>query len=441
VGVLLSGLLNDGAAGLSAVKRCGGVALVEDPADALADKMPLSVLRAVTADLIALGARIGDVLSDLAREHAGPKVPIPPEIRLEVDVAAGERVDSGVLRRIAAPSTLICPDRGGVMSQFREPGPLRFRCQVGHAKTADILAYEQENAVDEALRVALRVIEERAELVTRMVEDGRNAGRRAVAEMYGKRAEEYRRYAETIRPAVLTSMGYAEPSSDEGGQGRVAASPAGASGASSCGASLAKRLEAEGGPRPFGRGARAGEHVRGHRPRSRRSLARHGGRHGLRHESPLGRDAAGADAAAPGRRRGRGASTPRGPRRGRVLAGGGKGRPCAGRHGGRGRPGAGPPLPAFSRHDRHRGRRPRPHAARRRCPGRPGGDRQLSPVARTGGGGLRAGRGGGGAPLARGVPVAFTTGYDQGAIPPRYAAVPRCGKPVEAAEAVRVLFP
>ena len=218
VGVLLSGLLNDGASGLSAIKRCGGLALVQDPQDAIADEMPLAGLRAVSADLVAPGERIGDVLADLAREAAGPRVPIPPEIRLEVDIAAGERVDSEVLGRIADPAPLICPDCGGVMSQLREPGPLRFRCQVGHAKTAEVLAYEQERSVDEALRVALRIIEERAELVSRMAEDGRIAGRRAVAEMYEECAREYRRYGDTIRCAVLNSMRPPEPSGDEGGQ-------------------------------------------------------------------------------------------------------------------------------------------------------------------------------------------------------------------------------
>ncbi len=84
--------------------------------------------------------------------------------------------------------------------------PLRFRCQVGHAMTAEIVAKEQENAVDEALRVALRIIEERAELVARMAEEGRQSGRRAVAEMYDERAQEYRDYAETIRKAALKSL-------------------------------------------------------------------------------------------------------------------------------------------------------------------------------------------------------------------------------------------
>jgi two-component system chemotaxis response regulator CheB len=218
IGVVLSGFLNDGASGLEAIKRCGGVAVVQDPADAIADEMPRSALNAVTVDLSVPSARIGDVLSDLAREPAGPNVPIPPEIRLEVDIAAGERVDSEVLRRIADPAALTCPNCSGVLSAIRGAKPLRFRCQVGHGMTAEILAKEQENAVDEALRVALRVIEERAELVARLADDARNSGRRAVAEMYDERAIEYRSYADTIRRAVLLSLPPSEPSGNEGSQ-------------------------------------------------------------------------------------------------------------------------------------------------------------------------------------------------------------------------------
>lgn len=213
IGVILSGLLNDGASGLEAIKRCGGIAVVQDPADAIADEMPLSALRAAAVDLTVPSVRLGDVLSDLVQEPAGWPVPVPPDIRLEVDIAAGERVDSEVLRGLADPSALTCPSCGGVMSAVRGSKPLRFRCQVGHAMTADVMAKEQENTVDEALRVALRVIEERAELVARMAEDGRKAGRTAVAETYGERAEEYRKYADTIRRAVLLSMDPAAPPS------------------------------------------------------------------------------------------------------------------------------------------------------------------------------------------------------------------------------------
>ncbi|MGI4975518.1 MAG: chemotaxis protein CheB [Janthinobacterium lividum] len=218
IGVVLSGLLNDGAAGLEAVKRCGGLVVVQDPVDAIADEMPRGAMHATTVDLLVPGVRIGDVLSELVREPAGPGVPVPPEIRLEVDIAAGERSDSQVIGRFATPSAVTCPTCHGVMSMVRGARPLRFRCQVGHAMTADILAREQEGAVDEALRVALRVIEERAELVTRMAEDARDSARPSVAELYQDRAVEYRRYAETIRRAVLMAMAPVAPQQDEGDQ-------------------------------------------------------------------------------------------------------------------------------------------------------------------------------------------------------------------------------
>ena len=108
-----------------------------------------------------------------------------------------------------------CPHCGGVLSAVRGAKPVRFRCQVGHALTGEALAKEQESAVDEALRIALRVIEERAELVERLAQDGRRSGRSAVAELYESRAAEYRANAETIRRAILLSLPPPEPSGEE----------------------------------------------------------------------------------------------------------------------------------------------------------------------------------------------------------------------------------
>ncbi|MBR1127969.1 chemotaxis protein CheB [Bradyrhizobium iriomotense] len=206
IGVVLSGLLSDGAAGLNAIKRCGGMTIVQDPLEAIAAEMPQRALEATTADLCVPAARLGDVLSDLAREPPGLACPVAPDIRLEVEIAAGERIGSAILADIADPAALTCPGCGGVLSQVKEARPMRFRCQVGHAYTADTLAKEQEGQVDEALRVALRIIEERAELVQRMAADGRRSGRPAVAEMYELRAAEYREYADMIRRVVLQSL-------------------------------------------------------------------------------------------------------------------------------------------------------------------------------------------------------------------------------------------
>lgn len=214
IGVLLSGMLNDGVSGLEAIKRCGGLTMVQDPDDAIADEIPRNALRKVQVNEVLPTAKLGDALLRMISQPAAAPIEAPVDIRVEVQIAAGERSDSDKLREIADAVPLTCPSCGGVMSEMRQGSLLRYRCQVGHAMTAEILAREQEGAVDEALRVALRVIEERAELVTRLADDNRASERCAAADIYERRAVEYRGYAEVLRRAVVLSMG-GKPSLEE----------------------------------------------------------------------------------------------------------------------------------------------------------------------------------------------------------------------------------
>ena len=183
VGVIVTGMLNDGASGLWAIKQAGGTAVVQHPLDAEADQMPLAALDAVDADAIPTAGELAQVLTDISRTDAGPPVETPHGLELEVDIAVGSRLGAENLREIADPSALTCPDCFGVLSEVRDQRPLRYRCQIGHAQTAEVLASRRQD-VDEALRLALRIMEERVTLVTRMAKDARGAGRSAVAELY-----------------------------------------------------------------------------------------------------------------------------------------------------------------------------------------------------------------------------------------------------------------
>jgi two-component system, chemotaxis family, protein-glutamate methylesterase/glutaminase len=205
VGVLLSGMLNDGVSGLEAIKRCGGLTVVQDPNDATADEMPRNALRAVIVDRIVSTKNLCDVVHELVQSPAGQPLDVPYDIQLDVQIAAGERVNSEIIGDVSDPAPFTCPTCGGVMSKIRTGKLLRFRCQVGHAMSAEVLAKQQESAVDEALRLALRVIEERAELITRMAQDSRVGERVATAEIYEHRADEYRNYAEVLRRAIVLS--------------------------------------------------------------------------------------------------------------------------------------------------------------------------------------------------------------------------------------------
>ena len=206
IGVILNGLLSDGAAGLNAIKRCGGMAVVQAPTDALADAMPRRALAVSPVDYCLPGAEIGDVLAGLTKVEVGAVGPAPPDIELEVEIAAGERIDSETIGTIGSPAALTCPSCGGVLSRITVDETLRFRCQVGHAFTADVLGNEQEGRVDEAMRVALRIIEERVDLVRRMADDARASGRTSIADMYDSRRAEYRSYADLIRKVVIEAL-------------------------------------------------------------------------------------------------------------------------------------------------------------------------------------------------------------------------------------------
>jgi two-component system chemotaxis response regulator CheB len=176
--------------------------------------MPLAALEAVEPNRIVTAQDLGPLIAEMVGEEAGQEKECPPALPLEVDIAAGARLGAERLKAIADPTALTCPDCDGVLSEVRGETPLRFRCQIGHATTAEVLESRAQK-VDAALRVALRVMEERVTLVTRMAEDARRTGRNAVAELYEARSEEYTRYANVLREAAVATLRDNKPNSDE----------------------------------------------------------------------------------------------------------------------------------------------------------------------------------------------------------------------------------
>jgi two-component system chemotaxis response regulator CheB len=202
IGVLLSGMLNDGASGLADFKRCGGITVVQSPLDALESEMPRTALLASDVDYRAPARDLADLITRLAREEPGSDFAPPASVALEVEIAMGRPSDSPTIAKIADPVPLACPGCGGMLSRIKR-SPLRFRCQVGHGYTAEASAHEQEGSVDEAFRIALRVIGERAVQMEKMALDAVRAGRTAAAASFEGRALEYRRHAAILMDAAL----------------------------------------------------------------------------------------------------------------------------------------------------------------------------------------------------------------------------------------------
>jgi two-component system chemotaxis response regulator CheB len=178
VGVVLTGLLDDGSAGLAAIKRAGGVAIVQDPADAEYPPMPRNALRTVAVDAVLPLSEIPARLVALAAREAGVAAGTDAKAVEEVAIAEMSEKEMRSEDREGTPAVYACPDCSGTLWEVRDGEMLRFRCRVGHAYSEESMVTAQ-NAVEDALWVALRTMEERASLSRRLLQEahGRNANR------------------------------------------------------------------------------------------------------------------------------------------------------------------------------------------------------------------------------------------------------------------------
>lgn len=201
IGVIASGALNDGTAGLVAIKRCGGLAIVQDPADAAYPSMPQSALDTGLIDHVATARGMGSLIARLVGERTDAKADAPREMRREVEIVAHS--DSSPSDHVGKPDAVLsCPDCGGRMNLVDDT-VLRFRCLVGHAHTAETLLSAQSKDVERALWVALRTNEERADLLRRMAADAERHKRGRSAEAWREKALEYEGHVEVLRGLLL----------------------------------------------------------------------------------------------------------------------------------------------------------------------------------------------------------------------------------------------
>jgi two-component system, chemotaxis family, protein-glutamate methylesterase/glutaminase len=196
VGIVLSGVLDDGTAGLLAIKRRGGTAFVQDPEEALYDGMPRSAIEFVTPDLIATAAAIGQAIAALASSPEPPEeavLYVPEEAFVEVDRGASDKPQPG------SPMGLTCPECNGGIWESVVDGLPRYACRVGHEYGPETFDAEQAKRVEAALWTALRALEERAALHRRIAARQHATGNVRAAEKFNERADQSVQNAVVIR--------------------------------------------------------------------------------------------------------------------------------------------------------------------------------------------------------------------------------------------------
>jgi two-component system, chemotaxis family, protein-glutamate methylesterase/glutaminase len=207
IGVQLSGVLDDGVAGLVAIKAQDGLVVVQDPADALYPGMPENAIRHVRPDHILPAAEIGRMLAKLTRQTSGAGRAPPPAALVDLENVIARNRRTAVdyqANGMGTPSGFSCPDCQGVLSELG-PGEGRYRCRVGHAWTGDALLHAQGDAFERALWTALRSLDEKASMARRMTEDAGRRGSHRLVEHYNRMADESSQAADVLRER-LTAM-------------------------------------------------------------------------------------------------------------------------------------------------------------------------------------------------------------------------------------------
>lgn len=201
IGVVLTGALDDGTAGLAAVKEAGGIAIVQDPDEAFAPSMPRSARALVAVDHVLPVGKMGRLIAELTREEAGARVAqltAPHVVAMESDLAP-PTLALHENDRPGKVSIFTCPECHGTLWEADERGIVRFRCRVGHVYSADSMLAAQTDSVDRALWTALRSLEERAALTHRLAERAEERRHKFVARAFSERAQAADSHAAVIR--------------------------------------------------------------------------------------------------------------------------------------------------------------------------------------------------------------------------------------------------
>lgn len=201
IGILLTGYLDDGTAGMKAIKRCGGTSIVQDPDEAEYPDMPRNALNNVEIDHCLPIAEMGALLERITPQKLRKPKPVPKDVLIEAKIADRVLSDLSAVNKLGHQVPFNCPGCGGVLWKVEDDGDLRFRCHTGHAYTAAYLLAEQTNKIEETMWIALRMFEERKNLLTEMARGEKGVGSNTARE----RAERSQVHIDRIRAILKTA--------------------------------------------------------------------------------------------------------------------------------------------------------------------------------------------------------------------------------------------
>lgn len=206
IGVVLSGALHDGTSGLWSIKRMGGIAIVQEPDQALYPSMPRSALEYIDADHKVLSAEIGPLLARLTgdppaqQEMAGKGQ--PEDVRrlaIETQLAAGVNLPEKTILELGPQTQFTCPECQGTLVRIMEAGMFRFRCHTGHGFSAEALLDGLLESIGDQMWATVRGYQEASMLLEHIGRHMQENGGSAQADVFLAKAREIERQASRLQ--------------------------------------------------------------------------------------------------------------------------------------------------------------------------------------------------------------------------------------------------
>lgn len=174
IGVILSGTLDDGSAGLRLIRRHGGTAIVQEPREAFFSSMPHHAIEAAQPQHVAPVDEIARLIASHTggfgqggerKQAMGASIsPNGGEAGIGADDIAG------------TPTGIACPECHGVIWASDDDEVPEFRCRVGHAYSPESLLEAHGDSVEAALWAGVRSLEEQASLTKHLAGKAQRRG-------------------------------------------------------------------------------------------------------------------------------------------------------------------------------------------------------------------------------------------------------------------------
>ena len=199
VGILLTGRLNDGTAGLEAIKKCGGLAMIQNPATAEFSDMPSNAAEIVAIDYTVDLEDMSGVIQEIMNEKAPERIKLPASVIRENSIAIKIGSQIELEEKLGQQVPISCSSCGGPLWKIKDSKLNRYRCHVGHAFTEDALLKSQNDALEEALWIAMRTLEEKKMLLERVNRDYGKKGVQRLSNSYSERVGEVKKQINKLR--------------------------------------------------------------------------------------------------------------------------------------------------------------------------------------------------------------------------------------------------